>query len=136
MSTPKPFRRNIQANRPPAWVAEHLEHVRERRVVLHPDGRVDEYEIAERFACECPRDGRQTAFRCTGCGLLFCDQCPNTGHTRASRPRCGSCSRIVRRSDGGIERLTPRSFRRLRIKRFLGRVTTCLASVFVRKEPP
>lgn len=127
----RPIRRHIHADRPPSSRPGPLEPVRERRVVLHSDGAVEEYEIVEGFACSCPSDGRSAAGRCAGCHALFCDRCPNVSHTMESELRCGRCSRLVLHGDGRLQRLSKRDFWRLRVCRWTKALVWCIGSPFI-----
>ena len=131
----KPIRRHIQADRPASSRPGPIEPVRERRVILHPDGAVDEYEIVEGFACACPSNDRMAAGRCASCQRLFCDQCPNVSHTMTSELLCGRCSRLVQHADGRVQRFSKRDFWLFRIKRWAKAAGNALASIFVDRGP-
>lgn len=131
MRTPRPFRRSIKLERVPIGYHGSPEIIHERQLHLDPDGAVEEIEIAEQFACECPRDGRPAAGRCGDCRRLFCAQCPNVGHTMGSRLRCGSCSRLVRRASGAVERMTHRGFWMWRMTALIRGLGRAVASLLV-----
>jgi hypothetical protein len=136
MGTPRPFRRSVKLERQPIGYHGSPEVVHDRQTYLYTDGGVFESECVEQFACECPRDGRAVAGRCGDCRRLFCAQCPNVGHTMGSRLHCGSCSRLVRRSGGAVERLSHRSFWRWRVSAWIRGVGRAVASLFVTEAKP
>lgn len=136
MGTPRPFRRSMRLERLPSRYNGPPEVVHELQKYLYADGAVEELEITEQFACECPRDGRAVAGRCSNCRRLHCAQCYNFGATMGSRLLCGTCSRLVRRSGGSIERLNHRSFWRWRVSAWIRGVGRAVASLFVTECKP
>jgi len=110
-----------------------LDPVIEKRVILDDQGGVMELEIIEPFACDCPRE-QPAGGRCCSCLRLFCASCPNTGHTRASSPLCGPCSKLLVHRDGSIERVPRRGYWKRRFKRYARACSSGFLSLFIERE--